>query len=63
MGRRAARRGDALGGLPGGVFGDVADDHPAAFRAEPCGRRRADAGGAADHNRNLAGQTLQSHGY
>ena len=62
MGRRAARGGDAFGGPPGGVFGDVADDHPAAFPAKPRGRRRTDAGGAADYDRDLVGQTLQSHG-
>ena len=59
--RCPARRDDARGGLPRGVDGDVADDHLAALRAQPSGRRCTDARGTAYHDRDLFGQTAQPH--
>jgi hypothetical protein len=59
----AAGGDDARGRLLRAVNRDVADDDPAAFRPEPGSRRGADAGGAADHDRNPFGKAAQSHGY
>ena len=59
--RRAACSDDARRRLHGGIIGDVADDYPAAFLAEPGRGRRTDASSAADYDDNLVGQTPQSH--